>query len=284
MNPSISGPYLRSTTSKPATDTRPLIAMPEPVRRDTPHTLPLIMYQYPRYSSLPSPASSITAARGGKKGFWSNPWARFGIPAVIAAIIIAAVVGGVVGSRNHNNSSNNLAASGSGSGSSSGSGSGNGSGGSGSGGKVSGQNLGVAASGGPTATDANGNPVYPTTTGSVAAAAPTVKAQSNLDCGADPFAPSNPSLTTIRPDHPRLFAPQYKWDCLAKRIAADPYMQMWNDTIFQNATVFYNAVPTVFVFDGGASGSGALDIAREVQLRMKRESTPPALPGDSVRS
>ena len=73
----------------------------------------------------------------------------------------------------------------------------------------------------------------------------------------------------MRTDHPLLFAPSYKWACLPKLIAADSYMSSWNATIFLNATKFYAMDPTAYVEDGGLTGSGVLDVAREVQLRIK---------------
>lgn len=70
----------------------------------------------------------------------------------------------------------------------------------------------------------------------------------------------------MRPDRPRLIAPQYKWDALPNLIAADPYMKSWNDTIFGNATAYYNADPVRYYMDGG---SGILDNCREIKMRMK---------------
>lgn len=65
-------------------------------------------------------------------------------------------------------------------------------------------------------------------------------ANSALSCGADPYQFSDPTSLAVRKEHPLLFAPAYKWQCLPKQIAADPYMKYWNDTIFLNATKFYN--------------------------------------------
>jgi hypothetical protein len=91
---------------------------------------------------------------------------------------------------------------------------------------------------------------------------------SSLSCGDDPEL-SSISLTSIRSSHPLLIAPDYKWSCLPKLIAADSYMSYWNDTVFSNATKFYDLAPTNYTEDGGLSGSGVLDVAREVQLRIK---------------
>lgn len=73
----------------------------------------------------------------------------------------------------------------------------------------------------------------------------------------------------VRTSHPLLFAAAYKWQCLPKLIAADGYMASWDSIIMGNATKFYNLPPTAYTPDGGLSGSGVLDVAREVQLRIK---------------
>jgi hypothetical protein len=49
-------------------------------------------------------------------------------------------------------------------------------------------------------------------------------------------------------------------------IANDPYLKSWNDTIFGNATTYYNAGNVTYFMDGD---SGILDNAREVKQRMK---------------
>lgn len=46
-------------------------------------------------------------------------------------------------------------------------------------------------------------------------------------------------------------------------------MAYWNESIFANATLYYNMPPTNYSIDGGYTGSGVLDVAREVQLRVK---------------
>lgn len=45
-------------------------------------------------------------------------------------------------------------------------------------------------------------------------------------------------------EHPLLWAPPYKWECLQRIIPQDEYMSYWNDTIFLNATKFYGMSPT----------------------------------------
>ncbi|GAA5882738.1 hypothetical protein JCM16303_006570 [Sporobolomyces ruberrimus] len=189
--------------------------------------------------------------RSGGRKKW--PWVVGAL--VLLAVILGAVLGGVFGSRAANdNKSNNVN------------------------GNANNNNNGAASaatrtkgSGNeavvPTAIDQYGNPMYPTSTGSAKIAAPSVVSNSSLSCGSDPA--SGLSMTNIRDSHPLLIAPQYKWDCLPKLIAADSYMSYWNETVFGNASRFASMDPTVYAIDGGLSGSGVLDVAREVQLRIK---------------
>jgi len=80
------------------------------------------------------------------------------------------------------------------------------------------------------------------------------------------FQPANPSPTSVRPDRPRLIAPAYKWVALPNLIAQDPYLKGWNDTIFGNATDYFNSPPVPYFMDGD---SGILDVAREIKQRLK---------------
>ncbi|GAA5987256.1 hypothetical protein JCM11641_003383 [Rhodosporidiobolus odoratus] len=183
-----------------------------------------------------------------KRRVW--PWIVGGL--ILIAVILGAVLGGVLGSRAANDDD--------------------------SGSKKNQDSSGNAdastrtkGSGGfaliPTATDQYGNPMYPTQTGSARLSAPTTLANDSLSCGDDPA--SGLSLDSPRTTHPLLIAPDYKWSCLPKLIAGDSYMSYWNDTIFSNATAFYDLSPTHYSIDGGLTGSGVLDVAREVQLRIK---------------
>lgn len=97
---------------------------------------------------------------------------------------------------------------------------------------------------------------------------PTFRPASNDVVGwpDDNFKPANPAPTSVRTDRPRLIAPSYKWDALPNLIAKDPYLKGWNDTIFANATDYYNKPPVVYFMDGD---SGILDNAREVKMRLK---------------
>ncbi|BGP24134.1 heparinase II/III family protein [Rhodotorula toruloides] len=194
------------------------------------------------------------ATRSGGRRKW--PWVVGAL--VLIAVILGAVLGGVFGSRAANDSKKSDAASGAGNGGATGSG-------------VANAATRTKGSGGfaivPTATDQFGNPMYPTTTGSAHIAAPTVVSNSSLSCQAD--STSGLSLTSPKTTHPLLIATENKWNCLPALIAQDSYMSYWNDTIFLNATKFYDMSPTNYSIDGGLTGSGVLDVAREVQLRIK---------------
>lgn len=85
-----------------------------------------------------------------------------------------------------------------------------------------------------------------------------------------PTDPSPPSNSSIR-NHPRIIAPDYKWTALTNGglIANDPYFKYWNDTIVQNASSTLNDQPVPYNIDGGLSGSGVLDVARQMKLKVK---------------
>ncbi len=98
--------------------------------------------------------------------------------------------------------------------------------------------------------------------------APTVIASPAAN-GAWPTDPDSPSSSSPRA-HPRLIAPGYKWTALQNGlIAADPYLKYWNETIIANATTQMAEAPKGYVVDGGLTGSGVLDIAREIKLKVK---------------
>ena len=117
------------------------------------------------------------------------------------------------------------------------------------------------------ASTANGNPVY---TSTAAAAAPTATASVAASCPS-----SNPTYNTgsagfqIRTDHPLLMADSSRWSCLPSQIQADAYLRSWDATIMANATRYAAMDPVQYTPDGGLSGSGVLDVARELQLRTK---------------
>lgn len=149
--------------------------------------------------------------------------------------------------------------------SSSGSSSG-GSGGSGGNANVDLNNLSYFA----TATNSYHQPLYPSMTNTAQFGEPTfAQLEASLEWPADDFVQTNPTdFTNLRP-HPRLIAPKYKWDALAQLIPKNAYLKSWNDIIMGNATVMNDLPPVVHVFDGGPSGSGILDPARETKSRIK---------------
>ena len=246
----------------PPNDAAGFPPFPNPARRQAPGhesyaDLPSKPTQYPAGSSGVKGGRAGAGGRGGRKKW---PWVVGAL--VLVAIILGAVLGGVLGSRaaNNDNNKNNSA---------------------------SGGNANAAAGGGtsgaqdpatrtkgsgneavvPTATDAFGNPLYPTTTGSAVIAQPTVVSNAALQCPAEDT--SGLSLSNPKKSHPLLIATETRWNCLPALIAADSYMSYWNDTVFLNASRFADMDPVAYVEDGGLSGSGVLDPAREVQLRIK---------------
>ncbi|TCD65659.1 hypothetical protein EIP91_002332 [Steccherinum ochraceum] len=183
-------------------------------------------------------------------------WVKIGVP-VLIVVIVAAVLGGVLGSRAHNNNKNASAS-----------------------GAADTSPTGEAAASNaasvknaigvyPTATDSLYLlPIYPSTTNTAAFTSPTFNPSSNsaLAWPKDPFQPASPSITAVRSDRPRLIAPAYKWQALPALIASDPYLKVWNDTIFGNATAYYNLPVEKYFMDGS---SGILDNAREIKMRLK---------------
>ncbi|KAJ8509422.1 hypothetical protein ONZ45_g8412 [Pleurotus djamor] len=195
----------------------------------------------------------ITPAKPAKQG--ASPWVKFGVPVAIL-VIIGAVVGGVLGSRASNNNSSSSS---------------NGGAGTASGEAAASSAASAKAQIGifPTATNSQYmKPLYPSTTNSAAFGEPTIIPSTNAAIAwpEDSFKPSSPSPTTVRPDRPRLIAPAYKWQALPNLIQNDPYLKSWNDTIFGNATTYFNAQPVRYFMDGD---SGILDNAREIKMRIK---------------
>ncbi|CEH15774.1 Heparinase II/III-like [Ceraceosorus bombacis] len=76
------------------------------------------------------------------------------------------------------------------------------------------------------------------------------------------------SLQNLR-SHPRIMTTQQQWQDLPGKISKDAYLTVWNDTIFKNATAWFPIPPTNYSIDGGFTGSGILDPARELQQRVK---------------
>ncbi|KAI0361394.1 hypothetical protein OH77DRAFT_1443806 [Trametes cingulata] len=181
----------------------------------------------------------------------TSNWVKIGIP-VGLVVVAAAVVGIVLGVRAHKSSSASS------------------SGGSSAEAQASQaasvkNEIGMFA----TATDSQYLlPLYPSTTNTAAYTTPTFNPSNDaaLAWPSDPFQPANPSPTEVRTDRPRLIAPSYKWQALPALIKNDPYMKFWNDTIFGNATAYFDLPVVQYFMDGD---SGILDNAREIKMRIK---------------
>ncbi|WWC86267.1 uncharacterized protein L201_001140 [Kwoniella dendrophila CBS 6074] len=218
---------------------------------------------YPMSSGNPNAAYSSDGGAGYATKKKRNKWLWIGIPVALIVIILAAVLGGVLGSRKSNDNSSSSSSSNKGQ-------------------SGTNANTGVPSgvtsvnSAAATATGANGErylaiatdgymlPVYATGTATAGYAAPTVDSK-----GAWPTDPVKPSNDSIRPN-PRL-APAYKWEALTSGglIANNLYFKQWNATIVGNASSTLNDDPTPYTEDGGLTGSGVLDVAREIKLKVK---------------
>jgi hypothetical protein len=53
-------------------------------------------------------------------------------------------------------------------------------------------------------------------------------------------------------------------------IANDPYFKFWNETIVNNASATIGLDTVPYHIDGGLAGSGVLDVAREIKVRVKQ--------------
>ncbi|CDZ96694.1 Heparinase II/III-like [Phaffia rhodozyma] len=206
-------------------------------------------------------ASSGYAAPAKKK---RSKWLTVFTPILIVAIIVGAIVAGVVVSKNNKKASTaNDTSSGSSGSSASGTASKTTTG------KSTATKSGTATVQGlariATATDSFYLPVYPSTTNTALYVSPTTSAVASRTWPSD-----TASVSTSSPrSHPRLIAPQYKWDGLATLIANDEYLAGWNETIFGNATANYESASITYQEDGGLTGSGVLDVARELKVRVK---------------
>ncbi|KAH8919310.1 hypothetical protein BT69DRAFT_1379006 [Atractiella rhizophila] len=181
-----------------------------------------------------------------KGGFLGKKWVRW-IPPVIP-IIVGAVLGGVLGTRDSGGShkSSSIGSNGSNGGSSSGS-----------------PGSGTTSSGLGSGSRNNFVPVV-----------------SFLVLFG--FTPTTSTLPpSVRPDHPRLIADSARWECVKELIASDAYLAGWNETIIANATKFANMDPVPYDIDGGLGDSGVLDVARQVQVRIKHWGWAYRMTGDT---
>jgi hypothetical protein len=53
-------------------------------------------------------------------------------------------------------------------------------------------------------------------------------------------------------------------------IESDPYFKYWSDIIVQNASATIGEDPVPYDIDGGLDGSGVLDVARKMKVRVKQ--------------
>ncbi|KAJ7492779.1 chondroitin AC/alginate lyase [Mycena latifolia] len=186
-----------------------------------------------------SSAGFITPQRHNKKR--TSNWIKFGIP-VLLLIIAGGVVGAILATRKKGNSSTAAAS------------------------------ASAKLEVGRFATATNSEymmPIYPSTTNTAAFSSPTFVSTDTVAWPSDSFAPSSPDVLTVRPDRPRLVAPAYKWAALPNLIQNDAYLSGWNETIFLNASQYYDLPPVAYFMDGD---SGILDNAREVKMRVKAMS------------
>ncbi|KAI0720000.1 chondroitin AC/alginate lyase [Cerioporus squamosus] len=181
-----------------------------------------------------------------KKG--TSKWIKIGIP-VAVVVIAAAVVGAVLGIRASKNSSSSSSSSSKGD-------------------QASGSAQGDLAIFATATASQYMLPIYPSTTNTAVFHTPTFSASSDASKAwpTDTFSPANPAPTSVRSDRPRLIAPSYMWDALPKMIQNDAYLSAWNDTIFGNASAYYDLPVVQYFLDGD---SGILDNARELKMRVK---------------
>lgn len=193
-----------------------------------------------------------------------SKWIKIGVPLLIL-IIAGAVVGGIFGARAARDNNNN---------SSGGSSGGSGGTGSGSTPNVQGATLTAAQqaakNGGNNmlfyqGTDPYGNPSF--VSANVDTSAPAYSGTAHNQSCSDSWTATN-SLTNLRP-HPRIMTTQAEWDCLPTKIANDAYLTVWNETIFNNATNWAGQPTVAYIADGGFTGSGILDVSRNIQQRVK---------------
>ncbi|KAE9397953.1 hypothetical protein BT96DRAFT_966108 [Gymnopus androsaceus JB14] len=189
------------------------------------------------------------------KGRSTSKWIKFGIPIAIL-VIIAVVVGAVVGVKENKKKTNSSPAAQSSAAAAASSSS------------VNAAIEELATGKFAAATNSLYMvPIFPQTDTAVFVS-PTFasSAKASLTWPTDTFSAATPAVTSVRPDRPRLIAPQYKWDVLSDHIANDPYLSYWNETIIGNATTWYNDDPIQYVYDGG---NGILDPARRFKQRAK---------------
>jgi hypothetical protein len=117
----------------------------------------------------------------------TSKWLKFGLPALVLALIAGGVVVAVILTRKKSSDSDSSSSSGSGS--------------------SSGNAKNAAIF--PTATNSQFSvPIYPSATNTALYTEPTFASSKASVWPSDSFAPSNPSVKSVRPDRPRLIAPR----------------------------------------------------------------------------
>jgi hypothetical protein len=79
----------------------------------------------------------------------------------------------------------------------------------------------------------------------------------------------NEDAITVTDSHPRLFGTQAKWNTRTSEIATDAYLSRWNTSVFERAAASYVQEPLAYPAKVPLDGNGALDVARELQQRIK---------------
>lgn len=208
-----------------------------------------------------------------KKGV--SKWIKIGIP--LALLVIAgAVVGGIFGARAANNGSNGGSKANDSETKSSWTGSSSGDKPATADGSTLSAASQAAQRGGVDdltyqGTDLYGNPSFK--------ASATTGTPTSNGMPSDGFAGSTSQLRS----HPRIMTTAGQWSSLADKISKDAYLTVWNASIFENATTFFNLPPTAYDIDGGFTGSGVLDPARELQLRIKTFAYAYRMSGNNTR-
>jgi hypothetical protein len=79
----------------------------------------------------------------------------------------------------------------------------------------------------------------------------------------------NEDAITVTNSHPRLFGTQARWNTRTSEIASDAYLSRWNISVFDRAAASYVQEPLSYPGKVPLDGNGALDVARELQQRIK---------------
>jgi hypothetical protein len=111
----------------------------------------------------------------------------------------------------------------------------------------------------------HGRPMY----AQIKLSEPAVDDSEFLSWGLDSKTPQTSTLHNVQVEHPRLFAISNRWTRLLVLIERDPYLRMWNSSIFMKAEALYVEPSLEYSINGGLTGNGVLDVARQLQHRVK---------------